>query len=94
MKSRKKVIFVGAKGCGKTCLFKCISGEVFDSLHVPTISKENCQKDISVNGKKVIIVFLITSGKCVKKLRVVSYFFALFIAVKTLRHNWWRKLWF
>jgi GTPase SAR1 family protein len=67
MKSRKKVIFVGKKGCGKTILFNCISGEVFNILYVPTISQENCQKDISINGIKVIKVSLLTSGKCVKK---------------------------
>lgn len=58
MRSLKKIVLVGGKGSGKTSLYNCISGDEFNFACAPTLKEENSKKIISVNGQKVIKLFL------------------------------------
>jgi GTPase SAR1 family protein len=62
MSSTKKVVLVGHRGCVKTSLYNCISGEKFKSAYEPTVSnerEESYQKNISVKRQKVINYLII-----------------------------------
>lgn len=70
MGPRKKVVLVGITASGKTSLYNCISGEVFESAYTPTTVEDSGQKNISINGQKVIEM------KNVEKLGPEPYIFS------------------
>ena len=51
MTAKKKIIFTGDPGVGKTALFMRIKEEMFGVL--PTVGIESCSKDVTVNNQTV-----------------------------------------
>ncbi|XP_075441152.1 ras-like GTP-binding protein O-RHO isoform X2 [Ascaphus truei] len=70
---RKKLVIVGDGACGKTCLLRMISNDVFLEVYIPNVY-ENFVADIAVDGKQVELMLWDTAGQeDYDRLRPLSY---------------------
>ncbi|XP_075441154.1 transforming protein RhoA-like [Ascaphus truei] len=70
---RKKLVIVGDGACGKTCLLRMITKDVFLEVYIPNVF-ENYVVDIAVDGKQVELALWDTAGQeDYDQLRPLSY---------------------
>nr|ABD65424.1 Rho3 [Suberites domuncula] len=71
---QKKLVTVGDKGCGKTCLLFVGYKDIFPELYSPNMNT-NCTTDVEVDGHRVELALWDTGGGAeeYERLRPLSY---------------------